>query len=69
LAESRPYLSRQADLEFLEAHDELVRAADSRSSSDNEEDVARKIGNIDQCEETIAQLEKRRQYEGRMGDC
>ena len=52
-----PYLSRRADLEFLKP----MRSWGANSSSDDEKNVAKKIGNIDQCEETIAQLEKRGQ--------
>jgi hypothetical protein len=60
LAKSNPYLSRRADLEFLQAHDDLIRAEGSRSWSDDEEAAARKADNIDECEETIAEMEKRR---------
>lgn len=60
LAKSNPYLSRKADLEFLQAHDNLIRAEGSRSGSDDEEAVARKADNIDECEETIAEMERRK---------
>jgi hypothetical protein len=61
LAKSRPYLSRKADLDFLEAHDDLQRAEGSRSRIDDEEEAAQKDGNIGQCEEHIAELERWRQ--------
>jgi hypothetical protein len=59
LAKSNPYLSRKADLEVLQAHDDLTRAEGSRSESDDEEAAARKADNIDECEETIAEMERR----------
>lgn len=59
LAKSRPYLSRKADLDFLEAHDDLVRAEDSRGEEDGEEHGKR--SDINQCEEHFEELEKRRQ--------
>ncbi|KAE8441809.1 hypothetical protein EG329_004262 [Mollisiaceae sp. DMI_Dod_QoI] len=61
LAKSRPYLSRKADLDFLEAHDNLTRAEGTRSGSDDEETAARKEEGIDQCEEHIEQMERSRQ--------
>jgi hypothetical protein len=60
LAKSNPYLSRKADLEFLQAHDDLIRAEGSRSGSDDEAAAARKADNIDECEETISEMERRR---------
>jgi hypothetical protein len=60
LAKSRPYLSRKADLDFLEAHDDLERAEGSRNGTKDQEEAVRKDGDIDQCEEHIAELERAR---------
>ena len=61
LAKSHPYMSRKADLEFLEAHDDLRRVENKHSESDDEETVIRRQGNIDQGQERVKGLEKRRQ--------
>jgi hypothetical protein len=60
LAKSRPYLSRKADLDFLEAHDDLERAEGSRDGVGDEAEVAQRDGNIDQCKEHIAEMERAR---------
>ncbi len=60
LAKSRPYLSRKADLDFLEAHDDLERAEGSRDNPDGGGEVAEKNENIDECEEHIEELERAR---------
>lgn len=61
LAKSRPYLSRKADLDFLEAHDDLERAEGARGWINDKEEAARNDGNIGQCEEHIAEMERGRQ--------
>ncbi|CZR69087.1 uncharacterized protein PAC_18988 [Phialocephala subalpina] len=61
LAKSRPYLSRKADLDFLEAHDDLQRAEDGKNASDDEETAARKREGVDKCEEQMEQMERSRQ--------
>jgi hypothetical protein len=63
LAKSRPYLSRKADLDFLEAHDELKRAkgADSRDGGGYEEDLEKRRRDINHCEDHIQEMERRRQ--------
>jgi len=60
LAKSNPYLSLKADLEFLQAHDDLTRAEGSQSGSGDQAQATRKTDNIDECEETIAETERRR---------
>lgn len=60
LAKSRPYLSRKADLDFLEAHDDLERVEGSRVNADGKGEVVEKNGNIDECEEHIEELERAR---------
>ncbi|TVY81863.1 hypothetical protein LSUE1_G007993 [Lachnellula suecica] len=62
LAKSRPYLSRQADLDFLEAHDDFVRAKeDMTNGNDDDETAAQKDGDIDHCAQHIQDLEDKRQ--------
>ena len=60
LAKSRPYLSRQVDLDFLEAHDDLVRVQDTQNSNDDEATTARKDGDVDDCEQHVQALEDKR---------
>lgn len=61
LAKSGPYLSRQADLDFLEAYDDLQRVRENRNGSDDEETAARKDGDINNATERIEDMEQRRQ--------
>ncbi|KUJ18508.1 uncharacterized protein LY89DRAFT_582089 [Mollisia scopiformis] len=61
LAKSRPYLSRKADLDFLEAHDDLEQAEGRRDDSDDEGAFDRKNEGINQCEERIENMETARQ--------
>ncbi len=61
LAKGRPYISRRADLEFLDAYDEQKRAESSRSASDDEEEAERKAGDINNKTELVEQLQERRQ--------
>lgn len=61
LAKSRPYLSRQADLDFLEAHDDLQKALGMRDGNDTGETAEDKRKGIDQCEEHLENLERTRQ--------
>jgi hypothetical protein len=60
LAKSRPYLSRQADLDFLEAHDDLVRAKDTQDGDDDDETAAKKDGDIEDRTQHIQALEDKR---------
>jgi hypothetical protein len=60
LAKSGPYLSPQEDLDFLEAHDNLQRAEGTRNDSDGDEIATCKIGNIDECEEHVDDMELKR---------
>jgi len=60
LAKSRPYLSQQADLDFLEAHDDLMRAQDTHDANDDNKTAARKDGDIDDAEHHIQDLENKR---------
>lgn len=62
LAKSRPFLSRKADLEFLEAHDNLERAEERRrDGTDDEDNAARRKASVDGCEERVESLERARQ--------
>jgi hypothetical protein len=60
LAKSRPYLSHKADLDFLEAHDDLERAEGSRSEIEEEDEAVEKARRIDQYEERLAETERGR---------
>ncbi|TVY39143.1 hypothetical protein LOCC1_G007326 [Lachnellula occidentalis] len=60
LAESHPYLSRQADLDFLEAHDNLARAQNTQNSNFDEAGTAQRDEDIDDCEEHVRALENKR---------
>jgi hypothetical protein len=53
-------LSRQADLDFLEAHDDLVRVQDTHNANDDNETTARKDGDIDNAEQHVQDLENKR---------
>ena len=61
LARSRPYLSRQADLDFLEAHDDMRRAESSVGSSDDEDTIGQKRDKVGRAQKHIDDLERRRQ--------
>lgn len=60
----RPYLSKDADLEFLKAHDELDRAESSRNSrratSDDDDQDSLVVGHRDKVEKLKAQRESLR---------
>jgi hypothetical protein len=60
LAKSRPYLSRKADLDFLEAYDDLERTGGSSNNAVGKGEATEKDGNIDQCEKHIEELERAR---------
>jgi len=60
LAKSRPYLSRQADFDFLEAHDDLLRVKDTQDGDNDEEMTARKDGDIENRTQRIQALEDKR---------
>jgi hypothetical protein len=61
IARSRSNLSRKADLEFLDACDNLVRAEGSKDSDDNAKEAAKKHVDIGQCEKHVDELERKRQ--------
>jgi len=61
LAKSRPYLSRKADLDFLEAHDDLHRLEGERSGGNDEETGARIDEDVNQVEDRINDMELTRQ--------
>jgi hypothetical protein len=61
LAKSRPYLSRKADLDFLDAHEDLERERESRNGNDDDETAAKKKKGIGQCEDRLEDLERTRQ--------
>jgi len=60
LAKSRPYLSRKADLDFLDAHDDLQKAECSRSETEDEDEAAQRNENIGRREEHIEELDRAR---------
>jgi hypothetical protein len=60
LAKGWLYLSRKANLDFLEAHDDWERAEGTRSGIDDEEEAAQKARDIHQHEERIAETERGR---------
>lgn len=60
LSKDRPYLSRQADLDFLEAHDDLERAQGTQDMNDDEETAARKDEDIGDRAKRIQDLENKR---------
>lgn len=59
-AKSRPYLSRKADLDFLEAHEDLERAEGSSTNAIGKGEAGKKDGNTDKCEKHIEELERAR---------
>lgn len=61
LAQSRPHNSRQCDLDFLKAHDELERAESSRNDSDEEEASARQDSDVVKRQEQVRGLEIKRE--------
>lgn len=60
LAKSRPYLSRKADLDFLEAHDDLMRVKDSEGDEDKSE-KSEKEGHIIDCNVQLENMERTRE--------
>ncbi|KAB8289983.1 hypothetical protein EYC80_010310 [Monilinia laxa] len=61
LAKSRPYLSNQADLDFLEAHDDLHQARDAQNTSDDEDAIEENLNNIDHYEKKVHTIERSRE--------
>ncbi|ESZ90497.1 hypothetical protein SBOR_9127 [Sclerotinia borealis F-4128] len=59
LAKSRPYLSNQANLDFLEAHDDLQQARDAQNTS--KITTQENQDNIDHCEEKVQAIERKRE--------
>jgi hypothetical protein len=60
LAKSRPYLSRKADLDFLDAKHDLDRVEGSRNETEDEDEAAQKKENIDRFEEHVEELDRAR---------
>ncbi len=60
LAKSRPYLSMKADLDFLQAHEDLTHAKNLTLDSDSEEQDARRE-TVNDCAEHIKDMERKRQ--------
>ena len=60
LAKSRPYRSRKADLDFLDAQDDLDRVEGSRNETEDEDEAAQKKENIDRFEEHVEELDRAR---------
>ncbi|TVY55057.1 hypothetical protein LCER1_G007475 [Lachnellula cervina] len=60
IAKSHPYLSRQADMDFLQAHDDLAQAQDTQSSNVGEAGSAQRNEDVDDCEEHVQALENKR---------
>lgn len=61
LAKSRPYLSNQADLDFLEAHDNLNQAKDAQNTSDDEDAMEDNLNNINHYEKKFHTIERSRE--------
>lgn len=65
LAKSQPYLSRQADLDFLTAHDDLQTAQGFRYEDDNDDadgmEMRQRSKSVNQCEDHIKQMESTRE--------
>lgn len=60
IAKARPYISREADLRFLDVANDLDRAESSRCESDGDELAARKDERIDDLNEKINGIEEKR---------
>jgi hypothetical protein len=61
IAKGRPYISRKADLEFLEAHKNLERAESSRCGSDDHEIAKEKEDRVEDYAEQVEYLQERRE--------
>ncbi|KAH7400410.1 hypothetical protein BKA64DRAFT_481465 [Cadophora sp. MPI-SDFR-AT-0126] len=59
LAKSRPYLSRKADLDFLQAHEDLEEAIGDDESNGKDGDLSN--DRIDGCTDHIQEMERKRQ--------
>lgn len=60
LAKGRPHISKQADLAFLDAYDELQTAQSSACVTDDEETIAKRASEIDNCNGLLADLEEKK---------
>lgn len=61
LAKSNPYLNRKADLDFLEAHDDLEKAKGAEDKGHGERELERRRQDISDCGDRVEELERRRQ--------
>ncbi|ATZ48696.1 hypothetical protein BCIN_03g08810 [Botrytis cinerea B05.10] len=61
LAKSRPYLSNQANFDFLEAHDDLQQAKDAQHAGDDEDANEDNINNIDYFEKRVDKIQRNRE--------
>lgn len=61
LAKSRPYLSNQANFDFLEAHDDLQHARNAQCASDDEDEIEDNLNNIDYFEKRVDRLQRDRE--------
>ncbi|RAL62368.1 hypothetical protein DID88_004934 [Monilinia fructigena] len=61
LAKSRPYLSNQADFDFLEAYDGLHQARDAQNTSDDEDAIEENLNDIDHYEKKVHTIERSRE--------
>ena len=57
----RSFLSKQADVEYLEAHDDLVEAEGKLSAAKSEQDFSAKSSSIDQYHSRVQKLERERE--------
>jgi hypothetical protein len=60
LAKGRPHLSKQVDIEFLDAHGDLEDAQSSACVSNDEETTARKEKKVDDCNGLVRELDEKR---------
>lgn len=61
IANSRPRIPRDADLDFLEAHENLKQAKISQEASDNGSSAIGRSNNVDSCHDKVQQLDMWRQ--------
>jgi hypothetical protein len=61
LAKSPPYISKEADLDFLEAYDHLHNAVGSRDGSKDDVTTEARNRDVDDCEDTVKQIEAARE--------
>ncbi|TGO63343.1 hypothetical protein BOTNAR_0101g00150 [Botryotinia narcissicola] len=61
LAKSRPYLSNQANFDFLEAHDGLQQAKDAQHAGDDDDAIEDYLNNIDYFEKRVDKIQRTRE--------